>query len=98
MQYTVAYLKDHMPTRMLRDKMPYEMYYGWKPDLSHLHEIGCKAFILIQSETWPKIYNRSLECILVGYLENSKSFRCWNKQTGHIIVSRNVHFVESKDV
>ena len=33
--------------------------------------------------------------VLIRYSVNSKAFRCWNKQTGHIIVSRNV---EAKDV
>src|SRR5882724_3896052 len=35
--------------------------------------------------------------MLVGYSANSKAFICWNKQTGHIIVLRNVHFIDSKD-
>src|SRR6266481_233691 len=95
---TVAYLKYCMPTCTLKDKTPYEMYYGQKPVLSHLCKIGCKAFMLIQSKDRPKIYNRSVECVLVGYSANSKAFRCWNKQTGCIIVSRNIHFIETKDV
>jgi len=94
---TAAYLKDHTLTCTLKDKTPYEIYYGQKPDLSHLRKLGCKAFILIQSSSRPKIYSRSVECVLVGYSPNSKAFRCWNKQTGHITVSRNVHFIESKD-
>src|SRR6266481_9171351 len=94
---TVAYLKDRTPTCRLKDKTPYEMYYGQKPDLSHLCKIGCKAFVLIQSKDQPKIYNRSVECVLVRYSAKSKAFRCWNKQTGCIIVSRNVHFIETKD-
>ena len=47
---TAAYLKDRTPTRMLKDKTPYEAYYGQQPDISHLREIGCRAFMLIQSE------------------------------------------------
>ena len=52
---TAAYLKDSTPTCTLKDKTLYEMYYGQKPDLSHLCEIGCKAFVLIQSSDRPKI-------------------------------------------
>ena len=36
---TAAYLRDCTPTRTLRDKTPYEAYYGTCPDLSHLREI-----------------------------------------------------------
>ena len=36
-----AYIKNRTPTRTLKDKMPYEMWHGTKPDLSHLRELGC---------------------------------------------------------
>src|SRR5882724_10944205 len=94
---TATYLKDHTSMCTLKDKMPYEMYYGQKPDLYHLPELGCKAFVLIQSGDCPKIYSRSVKCVLVGYSPSSKAFICWNKQTGHITVSMNIHFIESKD-
>jgi hypothetical protein len=46
---TSAYLKDRTPTRSLKNMTLFEAYYGKKPDVSHLGEIGCKAFVLIQS-------------------------------------------------
>ena len=52
-----AYLKDRTPTRTLKNMTPYEAYYGSKPDVSHLRELGCRAFILVQSERHRKIYN-----------------------------------------
>ena len=39
-----GYLKNHMPTRMLVDKTPFEMWYGHHPDVSHLHELGCGTY------------------------------------------------------
>ena len=69
--HTIAYLRDPTPTRMLKDKTPYDAYYRSWPDVSHLHELGCQAFILIQSESQPKIYDWSVEGVLVGYLLDS---------------------------
>ncbi|KAF8573208.1 hypothetical protein K439DRAFT_1376090 [Ramaria rubella] len=43
---STAYLKDRTPTKSLKHKTPYEAYYGKRPDISHLHEIGCQAFVL----------------------------------------------------
>jgi transposase InsO family protein len=63
---TAVYLKNRMPTKALEDKTPYEVWTGHKPDLSHLREIGCRAFILIQNRHVAKIYNRSVKCVLVG--------------------------------
>src|SRR5882724_5838385 len=53
-----GYLKNCMPTRTLADKTPFKMWYGCHPDVSHLHELGCKFWVHIPSEN-PKIYNRS---------------------------------------
>jgi hypothetical protein len=96
---TSAYIKDRTPTRSLKNMTPFEAYYGWKPDITHLREIGCKAFVLVQSGSGarPKIYSRSVECTLVGYSPNSKAYWCYNKKTGCILVSRNVQFIESQD-
>ena len=49
--HTAAYLRGHTPTRTLKDKTPYEAYYGSQLDVSHLCELGCQAFILIQSKS-----------------------------------------------
>ena len=95
---TAAYLKDRTPTRTLKDITPYEAYYGSKPNISHLREIGCKAFVLVQSERRRKIYSRSIESVLVGYSTTSKAYRCYYPTTGRIIVSRHVSFIEAKDM
>ena len=91
-----AYLKNRTPTRTLKEKTPYEMWYGMKPDLYHLRELGCGAWVHIPGDN-PKIYNRSVECILVGYSETSKAYRCLERATGKIHISQNVVFAESQD-
>ncbi|HEV7735827.1 MAG TPA: reverse transcriptase domain-containing protein [Chlamydiales bacterium] len=63
-----------------------------------MREIGCAAFVLKNNITkTPKIYDRSIECILIGYAENSKAYRCYDSRTGKIHISRNVRFIESLD-
>jgi hypothetical protein len=76
---TSAYIKDQTPTHSLKDKTPFEVYYGKKPDVSHLREIGCKAFVLIQLTHTLKIYSQCVECVLVGYSQNSKAHRCYDR-------------------
>lgn len=56
---------------------PFKAWHGSKPDLSHLYEIGCCAFILIQDQHNPKIYAKSFECILIGYSANSKAYQLY---------------------
>lgn len=92
---TAAHLHAKTTTRILNGKTPFELWYGKKPDYSYLREIGCRAFVLIQNRHNPKIYERSVECVLVGYDAKSKTYRCYHPQTKKIISSYHVQFLES---
>jgi hypothetical protein len=92
---TAGYLSARTPTRTL-GKTPYEVWHGKKPDLSHLREIGSRAFALILKHN-PKIYERSFECILVGYSPNSKAYRLYHHTTHRLFESFHVKFIERKD-
>jgi len=76
---------------------PWQEYYGRKPDYSYMREIGCKAFALIQNKHNPKLYGRSLECILIRYNENAKSYCLYNRETRKVYSSYHVRFLESQD-
>ena len=60
-------------------------------------EIGCKVFVLIQNKHNPKIYERSLECVLIGYDNDSKTYRCYHRETKRGFSSYHVQFLESCD-
>jgi len=95
---TASYLDERTPTASLKDGItPYEAYYNRRPDYSRLREIGCRAFVLILSRHNLKIYDRSIECVLIGYDFNSKMYRCYNKTTKQIYSSYHVRFIESHD-
>ena len=72
------------------------MWFGRRPSLSHLREIGCRAFALIQTHN-QKIYQRSRPCILIGYAPNSKSYRLWDSASGKVFNSFHVTFLEHLD-
>jgi len=70
---TSAYVKNRTPIRTKADTTPFEAYHGQKPNLSHMQELGCQAFVLKQGNN-PKICNQSVECMLIGYSPNSKAY------------------------
>jgi hypothetical protein len=74
---------------------PFEHWYGHKPDLSHLCEIGCRAFVLIQNRHNPKVYSCLVECVLIGYSLDSKAYRCYHRTSHKVFVSYHVSFIES---
>jgi len=93
---TSTYMKNRTLSRSLKGKTPFEAYYGKKPDLTHLRELGCREFVLKQGIN-PKIYYRSVECILIGYSPNSKAYRCYHRESWRVHTSRDVCFIKSQD-
>jgi hypothetical protein len=92
---TAAILAAVMPTTANKGRTPHKDYHQSKPNVSHLREIGCRAFVLVEDRHLPKLYNRSIECIMVGYVPNSKAYLLWHQETKRLIKSRNVRFIES---
>ena len=92
---TVAHLHVRTTSRPLKGKVPFELWHGRKPDYSYMREIGCRAFVLIQNSHNPKIYARSIECILIGYDAKSKTYRCYHRESNKVISSFHVQFLES---
>jgi len=52
---TTCYLTNQTPSTSQVGHTPYERWFSSKPDLSHLREIGCRAFVLIQNRHNPKV-------------------------------------------
>jgi len=94
-----SYIRNITPSTSLWGRSPHELFTGHKPDLSHLRELGCRAFVYRDGgDRAPKLYNRSVECILVGYAPDAKAYRCWNPEKKRIYVTRQVTFIESQDM
>lgn len=92
---TACYLSNQTPVTSQGGHTPFERWYGHKPDLSHLCEVGCRAFVLIQNRHNPKVFSRLVECVLIGYSLDSKAYRCYHRQSHKVFVSYHVSFIES---
>jgi len=93
---TAAYLTDFTPTLTLNHKTAYKAWFSCRPSISHLHKIGCCAFVLIQMNN-SKIYQRLSPCILIGYVPNSKAYCLWDDFTGKVFNSFPVTFIKHLD-
>jgi len=92
---TVQYVCNRVPTSTLPlDKTPHEVFYGKKPDLSHLRVWGCQCFATIPPELRSKGGNRRFEAIFVGYEEGRVGWRVRDLQ-GRFHFSRDVIFNEA---
>ena len=93
---TSAYLTNLTPSSSLQGCTPFKLWYGHKPSLGHLQEIGCCAFALVPTAT-PKTYTWSCPCTLIGYSPHSKAYCLWDRDSGRIFDSFHVSFIEHLD-
>lgn len=93
---TTCYLTNCTPVKSQQGHTPYEQWFGCLPDLSHPHEIGCRVFVLVQNHHNPKVFDHSIECVLIGYFPDSKSYCCYHHPSGKVFTSFHVSFSLSR--
>ena len=74
-------------------KTPYELWYGYKPNVIYFKVFGSKCYILKESRKG-KLDLKGDEGIFLGYSCKSKAFRCLNLSTHKIIESAHVRIDE----
>ncbi|KAG8492349.1 hypothetical protein CXB51_009664 [Gossypium anomalum] len=93
---TSVYLLNKLPTRAVKDKTPFEAWYGLKPSVSHLKVFGCMCYALIPVERRIKLEKRSAPGIFVGYSSTKNGYRVYDPSTKKVLVSRDIRFDEEK--
>src|SRR4051812_45938416 len=81
------YLRNQLSTRVLKDKTPYEAWFGKKPDVSHLREFGCDVWVLDETQGLSKLKPRSKKMVFVGFNDGLKSIRYYNPAKRNIKIS-----------
>ena len=85
---TACYLLNRVPNKRNRTT-PYELWYKRKPNLSYLRVWGCRAVVKLTDPKRKTLGERGIDCIFVGYAENSKAYRFY------VIESNDAHSVHS---
>lgn len=71
---TATHLHGKTKTSAVKDVTPDELWYGKKLNYSYIRKIGCRVFVLVLGKHNPKIYERSIECVLIGYDPKAKAY------------------------
>jgi len=93
---TAVFLQNRLPSRSVKDKTPYEAWYGHKPSLQFLRIFGCLCFSYIPQVKRDKLDKKAVPDIFIGYIFFSKAYKVYEPQTEKIVVSRDVHFIEDQ--
>jgi hypothetical protein len=93
---TAAYLHNRTPRKALGWKMSYEALTKEKPDLSHLHVFGCRAYPYIKNiPRKDKLEPRAHLGYLVGY-DSTNIYRIWVPSIERVIRTRDVTFDDNQ--
>ena len=91
----VIYVKNRFPSSAIRNKTPYEMWYGHIPSVNHLRVFGSTCYALIPKLHRNKLGARSGKCVFLGHSNTSKAYRLYDKVNKKFVVSIDVIFLES---
>jgi hypothetical protein len=89
-----SYVQNKLSHSALGFKTPEEMFYGKKPEVSHLKIFGCLVFVHISKEKRSKLDPLGKKGIFFRYCEVSKAFRIYIPGYHHIEIIRDVTFDE----
>ncbi|TYK23207.1 retrovirus-related Pol polyprotein from transposon TNT 1-94 [Cucumis melo var. makuwa] len=81
----------------MKEKTPFEAWYGYKSSLKFLKVFGYLCFTHVPQGKLDKLDRRASPGIFTGYSTISKAYKNFQLQTGKIVMSRDVHFVEDED-
>ena len=90
---TIVHTLNWVQLKKDTNKTPYELWYGYKPNVSYLKVFGSKCYLLRESRKG-KFDVKSDEGIYLGYSHKSKAYKCLNLSTHKIIESAHVRIYE----
>jgi hypothetical protein len=88
------YIRNRCLTTADKVKTPYELFYGTKPDISHIRVFGCDAYMHVKDNDRAKMESKSSKCILLGYSEYYQGYKLYSLQHKKVRFSRDVNFNE----
>ena len=91
--HTSVFLLNRLPTKVIKKITPFEVWNESKPKLLNLKTFGCLCFSYIPQVKRDKLDKKSDTGIFIGYTSNA--YRIYQPQSNKIIISRDVHFLES---
>ena len=79
-----VFLKNGSPTKKLELQTPFEVFYGYKPEISHLRIFASTDFAHIPKDDRRKLDAKSIECIFVGYCDDTKAYKLFDHSSEQI--------------
>ena len=87
-----CYLINHMPSRVLLYKTPFDLLSQSNPNSRFSSELdlrvfGCSAFVHIHDHNHGKFETHSLKCVFLGYFTTQKFNWCYSPEKWNYFIS-----------
>jgi hypothetical protein len=92
---TSSYLLNRMPIRVLGDKTPYKICYGFKPNVDHLKVFGSPCYVLQPEVKRRKLDQKATMGILIDYSTKSKACKIYDLKSNKVVIARDVKVAEN---
>lgn len=89
-----VHIHNRTPTSATPGSVPYSLWHGKLPDVSHLRVFGCLAYVFIRKRDRKALQPKSRKCVFVGYPEGVKGWLFWDLHARKFIISSHVQFDE----
>ena len=94
---TNVYTLKHVRVKKGTHSTPFELWYGYQPNVKYFKVFGKKCYILKDFRNG-KLDAKSEEGIFLGYSTRSKAYKCLNTNTNKVVESANLKFDEYTEV
>jgi len=91
---TATYLINRMPTRVIDNTIPLEHLFHTPPNYTLLRVFGCACWPHLRAYNNRKLSFRSKESVFLRYSSLHKDYKCLDRDSGRVYISRDVIFDE----
>ena len=94
---TTIYTLNYVQVKKGTHSTPFELWYGYLPNVKHFKVFGSKCYILKDFKNG-KLDDKSEEGIFLHYSTRSKAYKCLNTNTNNVVQGENIKFDKYTEV
>ena len=91
---SLVHVWNRCPTEAVKDTTLYELWYGCKPEVSHLRVWGCTAYVHLQKDKRQPLESHMEKCIFISYPDGYKGWKFYNPTSKCTLISERADFNE----
>ena len=88
------YVLNRNPTVAVKNVTPEEAWSGVKASVEHFRVFGCVAHVHVPDARRTKLDNKSFECVLLGFSEETKGYMLYDPMAKKVVPSKDIVFEE----